>query len=203
MRLFNHTRGLCNVLLIAAAASTALACGGPRAVRGEEVEGIDDQAMSTGLDKRDLDKMLHDNMKALQASAVIQRWQSEQKPADAVLPLRTETTEHIDSALDALLSDIETTLVNAGHVRVVSLQNQPELIEQIRAQYSDAYDQSRIAAWGKQVGARYIVTGKVFNTDERQDGERRVQYFMFVQVLDVETGEILFQQKTAVTKAVL
>ncbi|HEV8246755.1 MAG TPA: penicillin-binding protein activator LpoB [Polyangiaceae bacterium] len=189
--------------LLGAAAFAPLACGGPRAVRGEEVEGLDDQAMSTGLDKRDLDKMLHDNMKALQASAVIQRWQNEDRPTVSVLPLHNETTEHIDSALDALLSDIETTLVNAGHVRVISLQNQPDLIEQIRKQYSEAYDQSHIAAWGKQVGARYIVTGKVYNTDERQDKERRVQYFMFIQVLDVETGEILFQQKTSVTKAII
>ena len=37
----------------------------------------------------------------------------------------------------------------------------------------------------------------------RNDDERRVQYFMFIQVLDVETGEILFQHKTAVTKAVI
>jgi penicillin-binding protein activator len=184
-------------------ALTITACGGPRAVRGEEVEGIDDQAMSTGLDKRDLDKLLHENMQALQKSAVIQRWQGESRPSVAVLPLRNETTEHIDSSLDALLSDIETTLVNAGHVSVVDMQAQPQLIEEIRKQYSQAFDQSRIAGWGKQVGARYIVTGKVFSTDERQDDERRVQYFMFIQVLDVETGEILFQHKTAVTKAVI
>ncbi len=47
------------------------------------------------------------------------------------------------------------------------------------------------------------MTGKVFNTDERQAGERRVQYFMFIQCLNVETGEILFQHKTAVTKAII
>jgi PBP1b-binding outer membrane lipoprotein LpoB len=40
----------------------------------------------------------------------------------------------------------------------------------------------------------------VFSTDERLDGERRVQYHMFMQVLAVETGEILFQNKTSVTK---
>jgi len=55
----------------------ALGCGGPKAVRGEEVAGLDDQAMSTGLDRRDLQKMLHDNMQALQASPVIARWQQE------------------------------------------------------------------------------------------------------------------------------
>jgi hypothetical protein len=184
-------------------AVTAVACGGPQAVRGDEVEGLDDEAMSTGLDRRDLQRMLHLNMEALQASPVVQRWQKEDRPTVAVLPLRNETSEHIGSALDALISDIETTLVNAGHVRVVSLESQPRLMEEVRRQYSDGFDQSQIAQWGRQVGARYIVTGKVFSTDERRKKERRVQYYMFIQVLDVETSDILFQNRTAVTKALI
>jgi hypothetical protein len=35
----------------------------------------------------------------------------------------------------------------------------------------------------------------VFTTDERADDQRRVQYYIFIQVIDVETGEILFQNK--------
>jgi uncharacterized protein (TIGR02722 family) len=178
-------------------------CGGPKAVRGDEVAGLDDQAMSTGLDRRDLQKMLHENMQALQSSAVVKAWEGENKPAVAVIPLRNETSEHIDSSIDALLADIETTLVNAGHVRVISMEQQPALVEEIKRQYSGAFDQSQIAGWGKQVGARYVVTGRVYSNDERQSGERRVQYFMFIQVLNVETGEILFQHKTAVTKAII
>jgi len=184
------------------AALLAVGCG-PKAVRGEEVAGLDDQAMSTGLDRRDLQKMLHENMQALQASPVIARWQRENSPAVSVLPLRNETTEHIDSQLDALISDIETTLVNAGHVQVISLESQPALMEQVRKQYQDGFDQSKIAAWGRQIGVRYVVTGKVFAADERQNDERRVQYFMFIQVLEVETSAILFQYKTSVTKALI
>ena len=180
----------------------ALGCG-PKAVRGEEVEGLDDQAMSTGLDRRDLQKLLQENMNALQKAPVIQRWSAEDKPAVAVIPLRNETSEHVDSALDALISDIETTLVNAGHVRVISMEQQGKLVAEIRQQYSGAFDPAQIATWGKQIGARYIVTGKVFTSDERQSGERRVQYFMFIQVLEVETGQILFQHKSAVTKAII
>ncbi len=179
-----------------------VACG-PKAVRDTDVEGLDTEAMSTGLDRRDLERMLRENMNALEKAPVVQRWASEDRPAVAVIPLRNETTEHVESSLDALISDIETTLVNAGHVRVISMEQQPKLVEEIRRQYSGAFDQSQVNAWGKQVGARYIVTGKVYNTDERQSGERRVQYFMFIQVLDVETGEILFQHKTAVTKALI
>jgi uncharacterized protein (TIGR02722 family) len=178
------------------------ACG-PKAVRGSETPGLDDEAMSTGLDKKDLEQMLHDNMKALQAAPVIQRWSQENRPAVAVIPLKNDTTEHIDSSLDSLISDIETTLVNAGHVRVISMDQQPKLVEEIRRQYSGAFDPSQATAYGKQVGAKYIVTGKVYNADERQSGERRVQYFMFIQVINVETGEILFQHKTSVTKALI
>ena len=180
----------------------AVGCG-PKAVRGEDVAGLDDQAMSTGLDKRDLQKMLHDNMNALQSAPVVARWQSEKDPTVSVLPLRNETTEHIDSQLDSLISDVETTLVNAGHVKVISLESQPQLMEQVRRQYQDGFDQSKIAGWGRQIGVRYVVTGKVFSSDERQDKERRVQYFMFIQVLEVETSAILFQYKTAVTKALI
>lgn len=181
----------------------ALSACGPKAVRGSETPGLDDQAMSTGLDKKDLEKLLHENMKALQAAPVIQRWSQEDKPTVAVIPLRNETSEHIDSTLDALIGDIETTLVNAGHVRVISMDQQPKLVEEIRRQYSGAFDQSQISTYGKQIGARYVVTGKVYSADERQDGERRVQYFMFIQVLSIETGEILFQHKTSVTKALI
>jgi penicillin-binding protein activator len=182
--------------------AAAVGCG-PKAVRGEEVEGLDDQAMSTGLDRRDLQKLLQENMKALENAPVLKRWEGEQMPAVAVLPLRNETTEHVESSLDALISDIETTLVNAGHVRVISMEQQPKMIAEIRQQYSGAFDASQISTWGKQIGARYIVTGKVFTSDERQDGERRVQYFMFIQVLEVETTQILFQHKSAITKAII
>jgi uncharacterized protein (TIGR02722 family) len=198
----NPMRAVRPFLVLAALASAIPACG-PKAVRGSDVEGLDDQAMSTGLDRRDLEKMLHENMEALKRAPVIRRWESEDSPAVAVIPLKNETSEHVDSALDALLSDIETELASAGHIRLISMDQQPKLVEEIRRQYSGAFDPSQVAAWGKQVGARYIVTGKVYNTDERQDGERRVQYFMFLQVLNVETGEILFQHKTSVTKALI
>src|SRR5690349_5042179 len=168
-------------------------CGKPTPVRGEEVQGLDEEAMSTGLDRRDLQKMLHDNMQALQTSAVIQRWQGENRPTIAVLPIRNDTTEHIESALDTLISDVETILINGGHVTVISHENQGALIDEVKRQASGAFDQASVSRWGKQIGARYFVTGKTFANDERKDDERRVQYTLFMQVLNAETGEILFQ----------
>jgi len=192
------------VLLTAAATLALASCSsGPRAVRGTDEPGLDYEAMSTGLDKRDLQRMMNENMQVMRTSAVVQRWMQEDRPPVAVLPLQNETSEHIDSALNALISDIETQLINWGAVRVISLQNQQNMMEEIRRQYSDGFDQTKIAHWGKQIGARYFVTGKVYTTDERVGDQRRVQYYLFIQVMNVETGEILFQNKTNTTKAII
>ncbi len=181
----------------------AAGCGGPTAVRGGEVAGLDDQAMGTGLDKRDLMTLLTQNIDALKASSIVKRWEAEQQPTLAVVPLRNETSEHVESALESLTSDIETELVNAGHVQIVSLERQGQIMEEIKKQHGGAFDPSTVASWGKQAGVRYIVSGKVFSTDEMFDGERRVQYSLFLQVIDVETSGILFQKKTSLTKAII
>jgi hypothetical protein len=192
---------ICFVLPLSA---TVLFAGcGPKAVRDTEVAGLDDAAMGTGLDRRDLQRMMEENLNALQTSAAVKRWEGENRPTVAVLSIKNETSEHIDSALQALISDIETSLINGGHVRVIAAQDQPELMEEVRRQQGDAFDQSQIASWGQQVGARYFVTGRVYTVDERQDDERRVQYFMFMRVLEAATGDVLWQNKTSITKAVL
>jgi uncharacterized protein (TIGR02722 family) len=196
--------GKSKAFLWVAVAALSIACGGgPRAVRGSDVAGLDDEAMGTGLDRRDLQLMLHENMESLQTSALVKRWESENRPAVAVLSMRNDTSEHIDSVLQALITEVETSLVNAGHVRVISRDSQPEMIAEVEKQQSDAFDASTVSRLGNQVGVRYFVTGRVYNADERQSGERRVQYFLFMRVLDVETGDILWQNSAAVTKAIV
>lgn len=196
-------RGSKAIVLAALALSLGACGGGPKAVRGSDVAGLDDEAMGTGLDRRDLQQMLHENMESLQNSAVVKRWEQEDRPAVAVLSMRNDTSEHIDSVLNALITEVETALVNAGHVRVISRDSQPEMIAEVEKQQSDAFDASTVARLGNQVGVRYFVTGRVYSADERQSGERRVQYFLFMRVLDVQTGDILWQNSAGVTKAIV
>jgi uncharacterized protein (TIGR02722 family) len=192
-----------SALGVCACLSLAACGGGMKAVRGDDEPGLDYHAMSTGLDRRDLQKMLNENMETMRHSAVVQRWLAENRPPVAVMPIRNETSEHIDSPLQALLSDVETKLIEWGAVRVISLENQQALLQEIRKQSSDAFDQAQVAAFGRQVGAKYLITGKVYSTDERVGDQRRVQYYMFMQVIGVETGEVFFQNKNAVTKAIV
>jgi hypothetical protein len=52
------------------------------------------------------------------------------------------------------------------------------------------------------MGAKYFVTGKVQAADERTEDARRVQYFLFMQVVEVETSVVRWQHKSYITKMV-
>lgn len=195
------------VILIATLLGGALGCGGePTYVRDTEVGNLDEYTMSLRFDREDLDRLYAENSDVLMASAIIKTWerQASTKPAVvAVFPIRNETSEHIEPQLDALLSRIETDLVNKSSADVVSHENQPDLIAEIKAQQSEVYDPSRMAAYGKQLGAQFFITGKVYDSAERVGDERRVQYFMFLQVIDVSTGAIKFQNESGLTKGLI
>ena len=78
-------------------------------------------------------------------------------------------------------------------------------VERSRAvgyQQGSAIDASSAARVGRQLGAKYYVTGKVGAVDEKMKKVRRVQYSLFLQVIEVETSMIRFQNETARSKAI-
>jgi uncharacterized protein (TIGR02722 family) len=195
-------RLLC-VAALAAASATAGCAGTPTYVRGGEVEGFDDATMGTTLDKRDIDQLLHDNLKAFSESGFAKRIATGgERPVLTMYPMANETSEHIGSQLDAIMSDIETYMVNSNLVRVVSVERQKQMIAELEKQHGGGFDPKHIAEYNKQLGAQYYVTGKVFASDQRAAGERRVQYFMFMQTIDVATSEVVWQNKASVTKGI-
>lgn len=184
-------------------ALTTAGCG-PKYVRDTDEKGLDNPAMSTGLDRKDLERLLDENMASMLESAVVKNWaENGQPPVVAIFPIANETSEHVSGQLKALLSKIETKLVNGGLAQVVSQETQDALIDQIQKQQGGAFDQARAAAVGKQLGARYYVTGKVYDAAERTSDGRRVQYFLFMQILDVESGTIRWQNEAELTKALV
>lgn len=163
-----------------------------------------DEAVGTVLDRRDLEQMLHENMASLQSSALAKRWEAEDGPGVAVLYMRNDTSQPIDSILDALIVDVETSLKNTGDVHVLRRDSSrpisSEALEEWEKQPSDGFDASQVPR-DESGAARYFVTGSVYSVDERRGGQRVLKYILFMRALDVETGDILWEDNAAVTKA--
>jgi uncharacterized protein (TIGR02722 family) len=194
------------VLLAASIGLAATACA-PQAMRGGEGTAnpeLDAPALSVQLDREDINYLVADYLKALEASRF---WQSEvvgggDRPLVAIWPIQNATSQHIDDQMLTLLSSIETALVNTGDVRVVDRARQEALVKELGIQQGRAYDPATAQRMGRQLGVKYFFTGKVTSIDERLNKLKRVQYSLFLQVLEIETGLIEFQNEVTRTKAV-
>jgi hypothetical protein len=173
--------------------------GGP----GTLNPGLDEAPLSTKLDKKDLDYLVEQNLSALFSSAF---WTGEVagrgRPFVTIFPIRNDTSRHVDDEMVTLLSSIETSLVNSGAVNVVSRERQSEMLAEIDYQNGTGMDPTTAAKIGRQLNAKYYITGKLGAVDERLKRTRRVQYSLFLQVIDVETSLIKFQHESIRSKAV-
>jgi TolB-like protein len=172
--------------------------------RGSDDPTMDRPAMSVGLDRVDLDRLLRQNLASLAASPAMQAWQGDAARGSgdriAVLSFDNESGLPVDESLEALLSETETWLVTNHAGAVVAHDRQPQMIQEVRRQQSDAFDPSQVAVYGRQLGAQYFVTGKVQAVAESAEGADRVQYTLTMQVIDVQTSGVLWQHTSHVTK---
>lgn len=131
-----------------------LACA-PRAMRGgdgTDNPNMDNPAMSTTLDKSDIDYLVDQNLSGLYASKF---WNNEvltanKQPVMAIWPIQNATTEHLEDQMATLLSSIETSLVNSGEVQVVAKERQAQLAREIGVQQGAIYDQASATKLGRQ-----------------------------------------------------
>jgi PBP1b-binding outer membrane lipoprotein LpoB len=192
--------------LLLALALAPLGCANKEYVRGSQDPSIDQPAMSTGLDKDDIGRTLQTMLNKLRVAPIMDEWRVRAGQNDrqtvAVAPFMNETSEHIDPQLDSMLSETETWLVNSAIVRVISHERQADMIRTVEGAQHPVFDPRHIPQYGKQLGVKYFITGKIGAADERTEDARRVQYFIFMQVIDSETSEIRWQEKAYITKAV-
>jgi penicillin-binding protein activator len=195
---------LAGALVVAALVSLASACA-PQASRGGAGTArpeMDEAALGVGLDREDVNYLVAENLGSLEASKF---WMGEVAPAKpppivAIWPIENRTSQHIDDQLVTILSSIETTFVNSGEVRVVARNEQENLADEIRRQSGSMFDPRTAQRAGRQLGAAYFVTGRITGVDEKLSGIRRLQYSLFLQVLEVETGLVRWQNEVTRSK---
>ncbi len=192
-------------LLLLVCLALVPACA-PRAIRGgpdTENPSMDEPALSVGLDRADCQYLVDQNLGPLYQSRF---WLNDvagapSRPTVAIWPILNATSQHIEDQLLIVLSSIETSFVNSGEVRMVDRARQEQLAREIGIQQGAIYDQKTALRLGRQLGARYFVTGKMGSVEEKLGNTRRVQYTLFLQVVEIETGEIRFQNESLRSKA--
>jgi hypothetical protein len=194
------------LLLLLGFSATLVACGSDmRIVRGALEPTADTPAMSLGLDKDDVQRALKRVLDKLRVSALMAAWQRDRgRDTVALAYFRNDTGQSVDPQLEAMLSETETWLVQSGAVTMIAREQPTAMARQTRDtalfRFQARDDDARLAQFGRQHGVQYYVTGKLQSSDETWQEAHRVQYWVFLQILESDTGAIRFQEKAEVTK---
>lgn len=107
-------------------------------------------------------------------------------PIVIVGAVRNLGTEHI--AVGTFLTDIERALVNSGRAQVVA---RPEEREELRLERADQWanaTEETVKALGQELGADYMMTGKIDMITDQVEGEKVVFYQVDLTLMDIESN---------------
>lgn len=120
------------------------------------------------------------------------------KPVVAELGIQNRTKNHLDT--QALADTIVTKLMDSGKIDFVNTTRRDELLKEQGYQLANCTENTRVSI-GKQLGAKYMLTGAITEIDKKSGRQVRVSkqedvyYQLTMEVTDIESGKIILRKQ--------
>jgi penicillin-binding protein activator len=124
--------------------------------------------------------------------------QAPKKPILVVMGIQNRTSEHIDTK--AITDTIRTVVINSGKASFVNESQRDALLKEQGYQLANCTPETR-AQIGRQLGAKYMLTGSIIEIRNEQQKQVRVSkkeeifYQLTVEVTDLESSLIAWTQQ--------
>jgi penicillin-binding protein activator len=157
-------------------------------VKNEDVATASAVPLNTGYDFADLRWLGETVAGDLMVSPLL-----EGKPIMVVMGIENRTDEHIDTK--AITDSIRTKLINAGKASFVNESQRDNLLKEQGFQLANCTPETRTLV-GKQLGARYMLTGSLIKIkresprEVRMSKQEQVYFQLTAEVTDLQTGLI-------------
>jgi hypothetical protein len=181
------------------------ACGGYFQVSDPE-----EDAMTSELTERDLESMFSRMSTSLFDSSLMRLWSAYHRSGKpiklGVLAVEDQIKPPMVNSLIRLMKNLEGELSTDGEVITVSRSSQLKLLQGLRDPKDPALNQQKVAQLGEKLGVQYLLTGKLYSVSDRVSDEQdldssdQVQYFLFMQVIEVKTGAVRWQMEIETLK---
>jgi uncharacterized protein (TIGR02722 family) len=158
-----------------------------------------DPAKTEILDDKWNDSDARKTAQTLVESALGQPWITEyqkankgERPVVIVDDIENRTDEHIDTK--ALTEAVQNALVASRKVRFVNAESRQKILNEIKYQQSGVVDSKSAKNTGKQIGADFMMGGAISSIVSAQDKVKSVTYQTKLQMTDIETTEIVWNE---------
>jgi uncharacterized protein (TIGR02722 family) len=112
------------------------------------------------------------------------------KPVVIVGLVYNKSHEHIEA--ETFIKDVERAFINSGKVRLVQAGDKREELRRERAAQQEFASPETVKAWGKELGADFIMNGDINSTVDTYKKERVNYYQVNLELTDIETSEVVW-----------
>lgn len=181
-----------NLGIACAAGLLAAACSGPTTTYEDEQRPI---TIENKFSVNDVSKFADDCVQKLLQRADLE---GAARPMVFLAGIQNDTSEHIDT--QAISDVIQQKLLDSERFRFTAgAQGQKYIQEQIDWQSSAAIPGTAVQA-GRQLGAKYVMYGRLAEFTQRNDDKYARDYQFTLRVANVETAEVLVNSTSRIRK---
>ena len=122
------------------------------------------------------------------------------EPTVIVGTVTNDSMEHINT--NAFVEEMQRALINSGKVAFVASQDERGEVRQERLEQDEFASEETRKAFGREVGADYMLSGVLNSIVDSQSKEAVVFYQVNMKLIDIETNQIVWNGQKQIKKYV-
>lgn len=176
-----------------------LACG--TKVKRMEVEKVKDVSGSwNDTDSRDVAKaMIEDCINGAWYTKALKE-KGGKEPVVIVGTVRNDSMEHINTNI--FIEELQRALINSGKVEFVASKDERGELREERLDQDEYSSEATRKAFGKEVGADYMLSGVLSDIKDKEGSKSVVFYQVNLKLINIETNRILWNGQKQIKKYV-
>lgn len=176
-----------------------LACG--TKVKRMDVEQVKDVSGSwNDTDSREVAKTMIDECLNGPWYAKALKEKKGAEPVVIVGTVRNDSMEHINT--NTFIEELQRALINSGKVEFVASKNERGELRDERLEQDEFASEETRKAFGKEVGADYMLSGVLSDIKDQEGSKSVVFYQVNLKLINIETNKILWNGQKQIKKYV-
>jgi uncharacterized protein (TIGR02722 family) len=172
-------------------------CGPKAFVKGDYDQDVEkENLLNDQWSETDMQKTVHDMVASILAHPVIS--QAKSPPVVVVTNLQNKTSEHIDT--QSIMDMVRVELMKSGRVRFVDKEARGDIDEEYNYQGSGRVSEGTKKGPGGQVGADFIVNGRLDSNVQEVGKDKTVYYKMTLNLTNLKSSIIEWSDNKQIRK---
>jgi len=168
-----------------------------------QVSATDASHQSLGVDQSDVNATVQQMVTSMLSAPSVIRATGKEAPTVVVVPIKLDTNTITDTRIntDAITTLVQGQIINSGIFQFVDASRRQDIAGEVAYQNdSGMVNKDTAAARGKQIGAQFILEGKISGFDAYTGKTRKKGYVITLTLQNLETGIILWQETKQIAK---